>query len=153
MARIQVSVVIEAPPPVVWASLADISSHVQWMADAEAITITSTPGGEPGVGTTFDCLTRLGPIKLTDRMEVTEWTPGRVMGVRHTGVVTGTGRFVLAAAPGGATAFTWAEELTFPWWMGGPVGGFVGGRIVLGAIWRRNLANLKRLVETRAPVA
>ena len=150
MARIQVSVVIEAPPNVVWESLADISTHVEWMADAESITFTSPPDVAHGVGTTFDCRTKVGPLALTDAMVVTEWSPGRVMGVRHTGLVTGTGRFTLSPAPGGATAFSWAEELVFPWWMGGPLAGLVGGRVVLGVIWRRNLATLKRLVETRA---
>ena len=44
------------------------------------------------------------------------------MGIEHRGVVTGRGRFTLAPAPAARTRFTWTEALTFPWWMGGPVG-------------------------------
>ncbi len=47
--------------------------------------------------------------------------------------------------------FAWDEELHFPWWLGGPVGELIGGKVVLGALWRRNLRNLKRLVEAPAP--
>ncbi len=115
------------------------------MADAAAITFT-TPQTS-GVGTRFDCLTKVGPIRLTDRMEITEWRDGKLMGVRHVGLVTGTGRFTLTKARGGRTRFTWDERLRFPWWMGGPLGGIVGGRI-MKRIWRRNLRVLTALVES-----
>ena len=41
-----------------------------------------------GVGTTFDCDTKIGPFRLTDRMEITEWVPNAAMGVSHVGTVT-----------------------------------------------------------------
>ena len=63
------------------------------------------------------------------------------MGIEHRGAVTGTGRFTLTAVPGG-TRFAWAEELRFPWWLGGPVGG-VFGKPVLKLVWRRNLDRLR----------
>jgi hypothetical protein len=119
MASIRVSVVIHAPPRVVWRHIEDIESHVRWMEDAHSITVTS--GRRRGVGTTFDCDTRVGPFRLLDRMEITRWRPRRSMGVRHVGVVSGEGRFSLR-------------------------GGLVGAP-VLRVIWRRNLRNLKRLVE------
>jgi hypothetical protein len=143
--RIKVSTVIDAPRREVWRAVEDISRHVDWMEDAVAIRITSRRSH--GVGTTFDCDTKIGPLRLTDQMEITEWSAGRVMGVRHVGLVTGTGRFTLRRARKGRTRFTWDERLTFPWWMGGPFGGVVGGQ-VLKRVWRRNLANLKALVES-----
>lgn len=79
-------------------------------------------------------------------MAVTEWEEAATMGVRHEGLVTGEGRFTLTATGDGATTFTWAEQLRFPWWMGGPLGGLVGAP-VLRAIWRGNLRRLKALVE------
>ncbi len=144
MTRIRVTTLIDAPPAEVWGAVEDVVNHVRWMDDAMAIRVTSAQRG--GIGTTFDCDTRIGPLRLTDRMEVTEWRQGRVMGIRHVGVVTGRGRFTLRRARGGRTRFTWDESLTFPWWMGGPVGGAVG-RLVLRRVWRRNLANLKALIE------
>ncbi|HUF33516.1 MAG TPA: SRPBCC family protein [Acidimicrobiales bacterium] len=144
MGKIRVSTSIGRPPDEVWDDLRDIASHAEWMADAEEIRFTST--ARTGVGTSFECVTRVGPIRLTDVMEVTEWQEGRVMGVRHIGVVTGTGRFTLGPDDHGGTRFTWEERLRFPWWMGGPLGGVVGDR-VMRAIWRRNLRTLRGRLE------
>lgn len=150
MTRIRVSVLVEAPPRRVWRDVRDIASHVHWMHDAVAIRFTSRR--RSGVGTTFDCDTRVGPLRMTDRMEVTEWRPRRSMGIRHVGVVTGEGRFVLrrAGVAGRRTRFSWDERLVFPWWAGGPLGGAVAGQ-VLRLVWRRNLRNLKRRVEGALP--
>lgn len=146
MPSIEVATTIDAPPETVWARIEDVATHVDWMADAEAIRFISEQTA--GVGTTFDCDTKIGPLKLTDRMAVTEWEPTRAMGVRHEGLVTGEGRFTLTALGDDRTDFAWAETLRFPWWMGGPVGGAAAAP-VLRAVWRRNLARLKALVETR----
>ena len=51
--------------------------------------------GEAGPGTRFECDTKIGPVTLTDVMEITRWVPGKAIGVRHSGVVTGTGEFTL----------------------------------------------------------
>jgi uncharacterized protein YndB with AHSA1/START domain len=137
---VRVTTTIQAGPQTVWAHLADLSSHVEWMADAEAIRFT-TPQRR-GVGTSFECDTRVGPFHLVDRMEVTEWDEGRVIGVRHCGLVSGTGRFTLERLDRGErTRFTWEEELAFPWRLATPV---------LGAIWRRNLTRLKTRIEAGA---
>lgn len=146
MPRVRVSTVIDAPRRRVWADVADVASHVEWMADAVAIRFTGP--GRSGVGTTFDCDTRIGPLRLTDRMQVTEWAPGRAMGVRHTGLVTGEGRFTLRRAGRGRTRFTWDERLVFPWWMGGPAGALAGS-VVLRRVWAGNLGRLKRRIEGR----
>lgn len=144
MSRIRVSTVIDAPPRTVWAAVRDVRSHVAWMEDAVAIRLTSK--GKQGKGTTFDCDTKVGPFRLVDRMEVTEWSEGRAMGIHHVGLVRGSGRFTVRRTPRGRTRFTWEERLRFPWWMGGPTGALLAGP-VLRRIWRRNLTNLKRLVE------
>ncbi|HQZ34941.1 MAG TPA: hypothetical protein PK020_10980, partial [Ilumatobacteraceae bacterium] len=74
--------------------------------------------------------------------------PGEVMGVRHTGLVTGSGQFTLEPIDlGRRTRFVWNEALTFPWWLGGSIGAYIGGKVVLRAIWQRNLRGLKQLVE------
>lgn len=145
MSRIRVSTTIDAPPARVWDDVKDIASHVLWMHDAVAIRFTSPRSS--GVGATFDCDTKVGPLRLTDRMEVTEWRPRRAMGIRHVGVVTGTGRFTLRRRRRGRTRFTWTERLVFPWWMGGPIGAEVGG-LVLRLVWKRNLGNLRRRFES-----
>ena len=145
MGRVAVSVQISASPSDVWESVRHIASHVDWMADAAEIRFTSAT--TEGVGTTFECLTKVGPIRLMDRMKVTEWIPEQVMGVRHVGLVTGTGKFMLRALPGGRTDFHWEEDLIFPWWMGGRFGG-IAGSAVMARIWKRNLKKLKNVIET-----
>lgn len=139
MPKLRVSTTIDAPPDEVWDDVSDLASHVEWMHDARAITFTSERSS--GVGTTFDCETRVGPFGLTDRMEVTSWVRGREIGVRHVGLVTGVGRFTIRRLRRGRTRFTWTERLRFPWWMGGPVGAVVA-RPVLRRVWKRNLRSL-----------
>jgi len=146
--KLRVGITIAATPAEVWRVVEPIERHVEWMADA--VSITFTGASRRGVGTEFDCLTRIGPLRTTDRMTVTEWAPGRAMGIEHRGAVTGRGRFTLRRRPRGRTRFTWTERLAFPWWMGGPAGA-IAARPVLRAVWRRNLRRLKRLVETGAP--
>jgi len=124
----------------VWAVIADVRGHVDWMGDAEAIRLTSEQA--EGVGTTFECDTRVGPLRTTDVMTITEWVPGEALGVRHVGLVTGEGRFTLDGDGRGGTRFTWSESLAFPWWMGGPVLGLLA-RPALRAIWKRNLSRLQ----------
>lgn len=147
MSDVTVSVDITASPQTVWSIVEPVEDHVDWMADAVAIRFESEQ--ERGVGTTFLCDTKIGPITLTDRMEITEWVPEQTMGVRHSGIVTGSGVFTLEPLAGGTrTRFTWAESLEFPWYFGGRLGAAVAGPVILAPLWRRNLKRLKTLIES-----
>lgn len=143
MSDIEVIINIDATPAQVWSCVEDIATHVDWMQDAAAIRFTSAHNS--GLGTTFECDTKVGPITITDVMEITEWVPNEIMGVRHSGYVTGTGRFTLEPV-GQSTRFVWRETLAFPWFLGGKIGSFVGKPVLL-AIWRGNLKRLKQQVE------
>ncbi len=153
MSDVTVSIDLDASPAEVWKIVEPVERHVDWMADAVAIRFETEQ--TRGVGTRFLCDTKVGPIKLTDHMEITEWTPATAtqdgaMGVRHTGIVTGRGVFSIEPLAGGQrTKFTWSEDLTFPWYLGGRLGEIIGGRFVLGFIWKRNLRALKTLVDAR----
>jgi hypothetical protein len=152
-----VSIELDTTPAEAWAIVEPVENHVDWMADAVAIRFETEQSR--GVGTTFLCDTKIGPLKLTDQMEITEWVPAvnaadgsagidGVMGVRHSGIVTGSGRFTIRPLGDGArSAFTWSESLDFPWFFGGRIGEVVAAKVVLGPIWGRNLKALKRLVE------
>jgi uncharacterized protein YndB with AHSA1/START domain len=144
LGRIRVAADIDAPPADVWQVVESIERHVDWMADAVAIHFETTQ--RRGVGTRFVCETKVGPFRLDDHMVITSWDAGRAIGVDHHGVVSGRGQFTLTPTAGG-TRFTWEEDLRFPWWLGGRLGELVGGRVVLQAIWRRNLRRLAELVE------
>jgi len=147
LTTVAVAIVIDAPPEAVWATIERLEDHAMWMTDAAAIRFADSR--RRGAGTRMIVDTRIGPVRLADRIEFTEWVDGRAMGVRHEGLVKGRGRFTLVGL-GAATRFAWSETLRFPWWMGGPLGAAVGGRI-LARIWRRNLQNLKALIETPPP--
>jgi uncharacterized protein YndB with AHSA1/START domain len=149
MAKVEVRRRIGAPPEAVWTVLADVAGHVSWMEDARAITFTTA--GPVGHGTGFDCVTVIGPVRLVDHMEITSWEPGRAIAIRHVKPIAGTGRITLAPTTDGspATVVTWSEDLTLPWWLGGPAGDVVAARI-LHRVWGRSLANLEGLVEPRS---
>ncbi len=142
-ARVVVSVDIDAPIDAVWSEVSDLAAHAEWMADAESIVFRGEQ--RSGVGTVMEVRTKVGPLRSTDIMRVTEWLNGKAIGVHHVGAVSGAGRFVLRPL-GPGTRFTWAEHLQFPWYFGGPLGAWAA-RPVLGWIWRRNLARLKARIE------
>jgi hypothetical protein len=144
--KIRVGILIDAPVDRTWRVVEQIERHVDWMADAESIRFLGTQ--TRGEGTVFDCITKVGPIRLTDRMTVIEWERGKLVGIEHQGLVTGRGRFTLRRRRHGRTWFQWNERLTFPCWMGGPVGALVA-KPVLRRIWRHNLRRLKSIVEAR----
>lgn len=143
MARITVSVDIDAPIDAVWEAAADLGSHAEWMADAQSIEFLTDQTS--GVGTRMQVLTVVGPLRTNDIMEVVEWEERRSIGVKHSGLVTGEGRFLLEdRSP--QTRFTWTEELSFPWYLGGRLTAYLA-RPVLGWVWSRNLGGLRRRLE------
>lgn len=145
--RIRVGVDVDRPREAVWELLERIEDHVRWMADAEAITFRTSR--HRGIGTEFACRTRVGPFRTDDVMTVVEWDEPKAIGIVHRGLVTGSGRFTLAAVPSGGTRFEWQERLRFPLRAGGPLGELVASP-VLRRIWRGNLRRFKELAEDLA---
>jgi uncharacterized protein YndB with AHSA1/START domain len=145
---VEVATVIAASPERVWEFVEPIERHVDWMTDAVSITFTSAQ--HRGVGTAFECVTKVGPFRTNDRMVVTEWDPPNAMGIEHRGLFTGSGRFTLRPEGDGHTRFTWTERLQFPWWLGGTVGASAA-EPVLRRVWAGNLRRLERLVASSLP--
>ena len=117
------------------------------LADGSTITVGELA---ESLGRSPSATSRLVDGLAKRRLVETLRVPARAMGVRHDGLVTGTGRFTLQPLDDDRrTRFTWQEELTFPWWLGGPVGERIGGRAVMRRIWRGNLQRLRTLVERR----
>lgn len=135
MTAIRVSIEVSRPVDEVWKEVSNLRRHSEWMADAESIEFVGEQTSGPG--TRMHVATRVGPLRTNDVIVVTEWVEGRTIGVSHEGLVSGTGAFHLEEVPSG-TRFTWAEDLTFPWYLGGPVTAFFA-RPVLRRIWRSNL--------------
>lgn len=150
MVRVRVCTTIAAPPARVWEEVRHLDRHVEWMDDAERIRFLD--GQQQGIGTRIECVTRVGRLRTTDIMVVTEWEPERALTVVHQGRVTGIGRITLKARRGDVTRLCWDERLTFPWYLGGPITG-AGAWPFLKRVWSGNLANLKAIVEDGRPAA
>ncbi|MDJ0792267.1 MAG: SRPBCC family protein [Acidimicrobiia bacterium] len=138
MMDVSVSVFIDAPPHVVWADVADLTSHGEWMQDAETVEIVSE--AQSGAGTVMRVPTRVGPLTTEDWIIVTDWVDGERIGVVHVGIVTGAGAIVIEAE-GEGTRVSWEEQLALPWSLGGPIGEIVA-RPILSALWSANLRRL-----------
>jgi uncharacterized protein YndB with AHSA1/START domain len=147
MRSISIVVLVEAPPDRVWAELADLESHPEWMGDAGSVEFATAR--TEGVGTRMRVPTRVGPFRTTDLMTVVEWEEGSLIAVEHEGAVSGRGRFEIRPL-GPGTELTWSETLTFPWWLGGSLGAWIA-RPILRGIWRGNLERLRRRLEVSDP--
>ena len=135
MSGIYVEISVPQSPQSVWEELRHIERHVNWMHDAQSIDFDSDQ--REGVGTSFRCVTKVGPFTTLDAMTITTWVDKAVMGVEHRGIVRGRGIFTLSPR-GTGTSIAWRETLFFPWWMGGPAGAFLASP-VLRALWKKNL--------------
>jgi hypothetical protein len=142
--RIEISTVINKPLNVVWDEVKIMENHVNWMEDAVKIDILSE--NNSGLKTKMNVLTKVGPITLNDIITVTEWKEKESIGVIHEGIVTGEGVFYLTSLDESKTKFQWVEILKFPFYLGGPLGEIFGG-LILKLIWKKNLKNLKEIIE------
>ena len=100
-----------------------------------------------GVGVRMKVPTRVGPLRVTDLMWVEEWIEEEAIGVVRFGRIGGWGRFELSSHPQG-TLLTLTEKLEFPWYMGGPLVGWLA-RPVLRRVFRANLLRFRIWVETQ----
>jgi hypothetical protein len=96
--------------------------------------------------TKMKVLTKVGPFSLNDIITVTSWDEMESIGVVHEGLVTGEGAFYLSKNSEDSTKFDWIEVLKAPIYLGGPIAELFGS-IVLKAIWKKNLKNLKKIIE------
>lgn len=144
MTRIAVSRTVPVPHERVWAAIADLGSHTEWMKDAERIVFVHDQ--RRGEGTRMEVVTVVGPFRTIDVMEVVGWDEGHSIEVVHQGLVKGRG--TLAADPDGVdrTTVSWEEDLTFPWWLGGRITAWLA-KPALAAIWRGNLIRLEETLE------
>lgn len=136
--QVTVSVEIDKPIDEVWADLANLASHAEWMADAEAVEFASE--STSGTGTVMRVPTRVGPLTTEDWIIVTDWVELERIAVVHVGLVTGAGA-IIVEPQGEGTLVTWDEELSLPLYFGGPIGE-VFAKPILSALW---LGNLRRL--------
>ena len=142
---IQVETLIYASLDDVWNEVSKIENHSKWMKDA--VNIDFQTDNKSGVGTKIKVLTKIGPIKLNDFMTFTKWEEKKSIGVDHVGIVSGKGEMKFEKIDENTTKFKWTETLKFPIYLGGVIGELFG-KPVLELIWKQNLNNLKKIIET-----
>ena len=142
---IEVETLIYASLDDVWNEVSKIENHSKWMKDA--VNIDFQTDNKSGVGTKIKVLTKIGPIKLNDFMTFTKWEEKKSIGVDHVGIVTGKGEMQFEKIDENTTKFKWTETLKFPIYLGGVIGELFG-KPVLELIWKKNLNNLKKIIET-----
>jgi len=109
---------VDAPAERVWAALVDWDRQGEWMLLTDVRSDDAT-GGQ-GVGGRLAAVTGVRlpggrRVGVLDSMLITEWTPPRVVHVRHTGrVVRGTGTFEVRPRGDAASTFVWTETLDLP---------------------------------------
>ncbi|MBI2169337.1 MAG: SRPBCC family protein [Actinobacteria bacterium] len=144
MTRLRMEVDIDAGPEAVWAVLEDIPGQVEWMSEATEIRFLGPQ--RSGAGTEIECDVRIGPLTTTDVLRFVIWEPPCQMGIEHTGLVSGSGRFTLEPSGNGRTRLVWVEDLRMPLRFGGALGGWLGRR-QFRKIFLHDLRLLKRKVE------
>ena len=142
---IEVETLIYASLDDVWNEVSKIENHSKWMKDA--VNIDFQTDNKSGVGTKIKVLTKIGPIKLYDFMTFTKWEEKKSIGVDHVGIVTGKGEMKFEKIDENTTKFKWTETLKFPIYLGGVIGELFG-KPVLELIWKQNLNNLKKIIES-----
>jgi hypothetical protein len=79
-----------------------------------------TRGDGVSIGSELAATTGVGPLGVTDTMEIVGWDPPHRATVRHTGVVVrGSGTFTVVERGADASTFVWSEDLDLPL---GPLG-------------------------------
>ncbi|GAB1818486.1 SRPBCC family protein [Herbidospora sp. RD11066] len=140
--RLTVSAEADVPAERLFSVMTDWPRHREWMLLTDA---KVTRGDGVGVGTRLSAFTGVGPVGFTDTMEVTAYTPGSRVEVRHTGaLVRGGGVFHVEPLPEGRSRVEWVEDLELPFGALGRLG-WVVARPVFAAALRVSLERLTRL--------
>jgi carbon monoxide dehydrogenase subunit G len=150
VAHLAVWVSIKAAPEQVWDVITDLERQSEWMVDVRSLEVTSAQ--KQGAGAVMRVRSELFGLPIVrDVMEVTAWEPPVRMAVAHRGQFAGTGEFRLEAAEGG-TRFSWTEVVRPPMGVLGEALFALLVRPHLSRVFRRSLANVRRLAEARAGV-
>jgi uncharacterized membrane protein len=143
--RMNDSVVISAPPKLVWDYLAEPSNYLHFMS---GVTRWEVVGEQrTGIGTRYRMLIRVGSAEVGGLIEVVEWHPERDMAWSSVTGVDQRGRWRLRETDDGRTRV----EFRFAYGVAGAgLPGMIAERVAAPTVSghvRRSLHQLKRQVE------
>ncbi|MDP9433937.1 MAG: SRPBCC family protein [Actinomycetota bacterium] len=147
-ATLALRVDVDAPPEEVFAAATDWEGQGAWMVGTR---VWPTRFRGRGVGALTTAITRIGPVRIIDTMEITGWDPPTSCRVLHTGtLVRGPGAMEVEPRPDGGSVFIWSEELDLPFGVLGRLGWpLVKPVAAVGMQW--SLRRFARWVEAGRP--
>jgi len=143
--RLNESIVISAPPKLVWEYLVEPSNYLHFMS---GVTRWEVAGEQrSGLGARYRMLIRVGSAEVGGLIEIVEWKEERDMAWSSVMGVDQRGRWRLRELPDGRTRV----ELRFAYGVAGSgIPGWIAELVAapqLGTHLRRSLRQLKRQVE------
>ena len=140
--EINLSMEIAAPQTAVWEYASDIARQPEWMHEMKRVEMLTQPPVKPG--SRGRATVRIFGISTTDDVVITQFDPPSTFAIRHEGKFVGEGLLRFPQVDAAHTRIDWMEYLRPP--LFAHLGGFLQ-RPVLGAIFRSDLRNLKRILE------
>ncbi len=143
--RLNESIVISAPPKLVWDHIAEPSNYLHFMS---GITRWEVEGDQrQGLGARYRMLIRVGSAEVGGLIEIVEWQPEREMAWSSVMGVDQRGRWRLRETADGRTRV----ELRYAYGVAGAgIPGYIAELVAspsLGSNLRKSLQQLKRQVE------
>ena len=143
---IATGVIINAPREEVFRLASNFDRQAAWM---ENVLSFRRPEDEVlRVGSRLQVTTQLGPWKSSFPLEITDWQEGSLLKVVHRNGFWGEGVFSFSDYGLGKTLMLWNEKVRVSLTRGGPLAE-AAAKVALTIIMRRDLANLKYLVENQ----
>ena len=141
---IELAETMPGPPEVVWRLVTDWENQGDWQLEARDFVVTSTE--REGLGVTAEATVSIGGITTRDVAEVVAWEPGKLLGIKHGGWVSGEGELHLTALGSDRTHVFWVERLFPPLGIAGAVG-LTAFKPLLSRTFQRDLRVLQGLVR------
>jgi len=145
--RLNESITISAPPPLVWDYVTDPARALDYMSGVTRWEVASDSRNDRGLGARYRMLIRVGATEVGGLVEVVEFTAPSDMAWSSVTGIDQRGRWRLRELEDGRTRV----ELRFAYGVaGGGISGLIAERISAPALTghlRRTLQQLKRQVE------
>ena len=142
---LEMRAMLPGPPEVVWELITDWEHQDDWMLEASDFAVVSSH--REGIGVEAEATISIGGIKTRDRVRITQWEPGRLLGIAHLGWVSGHADMKLLPS-NGSTRLVWREHFTPPLGVVGALG-MTLFKPIMCRIFMRDVRVLAGLVRAR----
>ncbi|MBA3628122.1 MAG: SRPBCC family protein [Actinobacteria bacterium] len=142
---LEMRAMLPGPPEIVWELITDWEHQDDWMLEASDFAVVSSH--REGIGVEAEATISIGGIKTRDRVRITQWEPGQLLGIAHLGWVSGHADMKLLPS-NGSTRLVWREHFTPPLGVVGALG-MTLFKPIMCRIFMRDVRVLAGLVRAR----